>query len=193
MIALGSYNKFQNNCYRYKLHCSWRHTLHSLMSLFDSYRDCIVISCINSCTSIFSGFVIFSVLGFMAHEQGVSIDEVATKGPGLAFIAYPKAVTKMPLSQLWAVLFFVMIMLLGLGSQVTYVTSASTVAMVLARHLLSCCFCFSSLESNRLRPSCSTRFQLCDDLSDASSASRLIAPFRTAWACPWLPGYTTFH
>ena len=54
-------------------------------------------------------------------------------------------------------------------------------------------FIFSSLESNRLRPSCSTRSQLCDDLSDASLELQLIALFRTAWACPWLPGYTTFH
>jgi len=34
----------------------------------------------NSFTSLLSGFVIFSVLGFMAFKQGVSVDKVAESG-----------------------------------------------------------------------------------------------------------------
>lgn len=95
LVSLGSYNKFNNNC----------------------YKDCVVLSLLNSGTSFISGFAIFSVLGFMAEQQNKDISEVAESGPGLAFIAYPKAITMMPCPTLWAILFFIMILLLGLDSQ----------------------------------------------------------------------------
>lgn len=44
------------------------------------YRDCIMLCCLNSGTSFVAGFAIFSVLGFMAYEQGVPIAEVAESG-----------------------------------------------------------------------------------------------------------------
>ena len=39
-------------------------------------------------------------------------------GPGLAFIAYPKALAAMPIAPLWSVFFFIMVILLGLDSEV---------------------------------------------------------------------------
>uniref|UniRef100_A0A8C4YMC2 Transporter n=1 Tax=Gopherus evgoodei TaxID=1825980 RepID=A0A8C4YMC2_9SAUR len=104
LTALGSYNKYNNNC----------------------YRDCFMLCFLNSATSFVAGFAIFSVLGFMAQEQGVPISEVAESGPGLAFIAYPKAVTMMPVSQLWSCLFFLMLIFLGLDSEFVCVESLVT-------------------------------------------------------------------
>ncbi|KAK5904479.1 hypothetical protein CesoFtcFv8_006037 [Champsocephalus esox] len=95
LTVLGSYNKYNNNC----------------------YKDCLWLCLLNSGTSVVAGFAVFSVLGFMAHEQGVPIAEVAESGPGLAFIAYPQAVAMMPLPQLWSICFFVMLILLGLDTQ----------------------------------------------------------------------------
>ncbi|XP_035241049.1 sodium- and chloride-dependent GABA transporter 2-like isoform X1 [Anguilla anguilla] len=95
LTVLGSYNTYNNNC----------------------YKDCLWLCLLNSGTSVVAGFAVFSVLGFMAHEQGVAIEEVAESGPGLAFIAYPQAVAMMPLPQLWATCFFIMIILLGLDTQ----------------------------------------------------------------------------
>jgi len=47
------------------------------------------------------------------------IDNVVQSAEGLAFIVYPEAVARMPLPNLWAILFFFMLFILGLGSQVS--------------------------------------------------------------------------
>ena len=43
-------------------------------------RDCIIFACVNSGTSLYGGFVIFSVLGFMAQKQQVPVSEVVKSG-----------------------------------------------------------------------------------------------------------------
>ncbi|CAK1546241.1 unnamed protein product [Leptosia nina] len=104
LVTLASYNNFTNNCH------------------FDAVFVCLA----NFLTSIYAGFVIFSVLGFQANKMGVSIDVVAQQGPGLAFVVYPEALLQMPIPQLWCILFFFMLFILGLGSQFAGIEAINT-------------------------------------------------------------------
>jgi len=69
-------------------------------------------------TSLTAGTVVFSVLGYMSSVTGKSVDQVVKSGVGLAFLVYPEAISTLPLAQFWSVLFFLMIVILGLDSQV---------------------------------------------------------------------------
>ena len=96
LIMFGSYNKF-----RTKVH------IHAL-----------AISSLDFITSIIAGVVIFSILGDLKLKLGLDdIQEVVKQKQGLAFVIYPEAVSLLPLSQLWSVLFFFMLFTLGLDSE----------------------------------------------------------------------------
>ena len=77
---------------------------------------------------------------------------MSVSGPGLAFIAYPKAVSQMPIPQLWAVMFFLMVILIGLDSQFVGVEAIVTVIMDLfpslrkgfRREMVIACYCLIS-------------------------------------------------
>ncbi|XP_031164855.1 sodium- and chloride-dependent GABA transporter 1 isoform X1 [Sander lucioperca] len=104
MISMASYNKFNNNI----------------------LRDALIVSFTNSFTSILAGFVIFSAIGYMAHIHNLPVDNIATDGPGLVFVVYPEVLSTMPVFQLWAPLFFFMLLCLGLDSQFATVEVAIT-------------------------------------------------------------------
>ncbi|KAH8384898.1 hypothetical protein KR093_011819, partial [Drosophila rubida] len=104
LITLSSYNKFSNNC----------------------YKDSLIVAFCNIATSFFAGLVIFSIIGFLAHELDVEVKKVVDQGAGLAFIVYPEVVTRLPISPVWSVLFFVMLLTLGLDSQFALMETVTT-------------------------------------------------------------------
>ncbi|XP_061073712.1 sodium- and chloride-dependent GABA transporter 2-like [Conger conger] len=176
LTVLGSYNTYNNNC----------------------YKDSLWLCLLNSGTSLVAGFAVFSVLGFMAHEQSVPIEEVAESGPGLAFIAYPQAVAMMPLPQLWAACFFIMIILLGLDTQFVGMEVLMTSVMdlfpkVLRRAgrreiflLLFCLTCFI-LELVTVTQGGMYVFQLLDDYACNGACMFFVCVFKVL-AMGWLFG-----
>ncbi|XP_026149951.1 sodium- and chloride-dependent transporter XTRP3 isoform X2 [Mastacembelus armatus] len=177
LIAYASYNQYNNN-----FEC-----------------QAIVVSLINSGTSIFASIVTFAIYGFKATvnyenclertrllllntfnlaEDSIIINntfqwveklnttfpqqfaelanqledcdlqhelDTAVEGTGLAFIVYSEAIKNMPLSQLWSVLYFIMLLLLGMGSMLGNVTAIITplqdFKVVSHMNSLVCLFC----------------------------------------------------
>ncbi|XP_057381028.1 sodium-dependent nutrient amino acid transporter 1-like isoform X2 [Daphnia carinata] len=92
------------------------------------YRDATIVSFMDTFTSLLAGVTIFSILGNLAHESGKPIETVVQGGTGLAFISYPEAIAKFDVvPQLFAVLFFLMLFTLGIGSAVSLTGCVITV------------------------------------------------------------------
>lgn len=102
--ALGSYNKFHHNC----------------------YKDALITCVINTLTSLLAGCVTFSILGHIAFTQDTNVGDVVKSGPGLVFLTYPEVVLKLPGAPIWAAIFFIMLILLGIDSEFCLVESFIT-------------------------------------------------------------------
>lgn len=89
---------------------------HQIKFFFSS--DSIIIAVVNAATSIIAGFVIFSVIGHIADQRGVTIAEAVDSGPGLVFVTYPVAFNSISAGHFFAAIFFFVLILLGIDSQV---------------------------------------------------------------------------
>ena len=104
LISLSSYNKRQNNC----------------------QRDAVIVVICNACTSFFAGIIVFSVLGFIAKSTGRGVEDVATEGPDLVFSIIPEGLAMMQFPHLWSILFFMMLITLGIDSNFANVETIAT-------------------------------------------------------------------
>ncbi|XP_077293648.1 sodium-dependent nutrient amino acid transporter 1-like [Arctopsyche grandis] len=106
VIMYSSYNNFRHNI----------------------YRDAMIVTSLDTVTSLLAGFTIFGILGNLAQESGKEIPDVVQSGWALAFVSYPEAISKFKaVPQLFSVLFFLMLFVLGIGSNVAMASSIITV------------------------------------------------------------------
>lgn len=75
----------------------------------------------NSGFSLLAGIAVFSAIGFMAAQQGLAVDEVASAGIGLAFAVFPQILNQMPMGEFIGVLFFLSLVFAGLSSLISII------------------------------------------------------------------------
>nr|CAH8849383.1 unnamed protein product [Trichobilharzia regenti] len=127
LMAYASYNDFHNNV----------------------YRDAIVVASINSLTSLLSGFVVFTLLGYMAYKRNALVLDVIQDDPVLVFSVYPEALSTLPGSTFLSICFFLMLLTLGLdssfGGSEAVITALSDEYPIIANHrelFVLCLFTF---------------------------------------------------
>ncbi|KAL4713240.1 hypothetical protein ACJJTC_013170 [Scirpophaga incertulas] len=110
LIMFSSYNSFSQNV----------------------YRDSMIVTTLDTLTSLLSGITIFGIIGNLAYQLNYTdiSQVVGSGGASLAFVSYPDAIAKSPfLPQLFAVMFFVMMAVLGVGSGVALLSTVNTILL----------------------------------------------------------------
>jgi SNF family Na+-dependent transporter len=121
LIALASCNPFNNNL----------------------IRDTLLIPILDCMTGFYAGFAIFSVLGYMVKskcvfEGGGDFSSVVAGGPELAFIVYPEGMSLIKaVPPLWSCLFFIMMLLLGFGSEFSIIETFFIMIMDIFKDLIN--------------------------------------------------------
>lgn len=89
----------------------------------------------NSAFELLAGIGVFAVLGFLALESGLHIDEVVTGGPGLAFVVFPEIINQFPaFNVFFGFLFFISLVLAGLTSLMS-ITETYVAALIDKFHI----------------------------------------------------------
>jgi NSS family neurotransmitter:Na+ symporter len=85
------------------------------------FKNSLIVGFSNSVYEVAAGFGVFGVLGYMAMRQGVPIAEVVESGIGLAFVAYPKAISLLPMGRVFGILFFFLLTIAGISSSISII------------------------------------------------------------------------
>ncbi len=87
----------------------------------DMTGSALVVGLSNSGFELLAGIGVFAALGFMAQASGVAVQDVASDGLGLAFVAFPAIISEAPAGAFIGVLFFGSLVFAGLTSLVSVI------------------------------------------------------------------------
>jgi len=79
-------------------------------------RASYMVPIMNSATSLYAALGMFAFVGHVAHVLNLPIEKVSTSGLDLAFVAYPGMINMLAGSNFWAIIFFMMLVTLGIDS-----------------------------------------------------------------------------
>lgn len=81
----------------------------------------LVVGFANCSFELLAGIGVFAALGFMATAANVPVDEVASDGLGLAFVAFPTIISQAPGGAVIGVLFFGSLVVAGMTSLISVI------------------------------------------------------------------------
>jgi len=93
----------------------------------DITQNAFITSIANCLYSFIAGFAVFGTLGYMSHSTGKPFNEVVQQSIGLAFVAYPQAISLLPaFARIFGVVFFSTLVVAGLSSSISIVETFSS-------------------------------------------------------------------
>ncbi|CAD8059026.1 unnamed protein product [Paramecium sonneborni] len=101
----------------------------AILCLYGSYRNkddnlpnfSYAIPIITTLCGMLAALVVFSYIGHISVKFDIPIHQLPLSGPDLAFVLYPAILAQMPIPNLWCIIFFLILLLLGIDTQFGFV------------------------------------------------------------------------
>jgi NSS family neurotransmitter:Na+ symporter len=92
----------------------------------DINNNALIVGIADMATSFVAGIAVFTTMGALALKENIPVQDVLSKseGIGLAFVAFPTALSHLPATRFFSVVFFTALILLGIDSAFSITESA---------------------------------------------------------------------
>ncbi len=97
----------------------------------DLNNNALIIGLADLATSFIAGIAVFATMGALAVKQNIPVDQLldGSKSVGLAFVAFPEALSQLPYANVFSAVFFIALLLLGIDSAFS-ITEAALASLI---------------------------------------------------------------